>query len=142
MLVLQVAVGFVLLIACANAGNLLLSRAVARDKEMAVRSAVGASAFRLVRQTFTESLLLSFTAALLGLLLSLIALRVVSAIAPTDDFAPGELRIDRHVLAFTAGIAVIAGLLFGLVPAYHSWRKNVNEVLNRTRRSIAASSNA
>jgi putative ABC transport system permease protein len=140
-LVLQIAVGFVLLIACANAGNLLLSRAVDRDKEMAVRSAIGASGLRLFRQTLTESLLLSISAAILGLLLSLGALRALSAIAPTDQFALHELRIDRTVLVFTAGIAVAAGILFGLVPAFHAWRKDINEVLSRSSRSVAGSSN-
>ena len=140
-LVLQIAVGFVLLIACANAGNLLLSRAVGRDKEMAVRSAIGASRIRLLRQTLTESLLLSFTAAVFGLLISLVALRFLTSIAPKDSFALHELRIDRHVLAFTAGVAVLAGILFGLVPAYHSWKKNINEILNRSGRSVAGSSN-
>ncbi len=138
-LVLQIAVGFVLLISCANAGNLLLSRAVARDKEMAVRSALGASGFRLLRQTLTESLLLSFAGALLGLLLSFGALRALSAIAPNDNFALHELRIDRYVLAFTAGISVAAGILFGLAPAYHS-QKNINEILNRSARGMVGSS--
>jgi putative ABC transport system permease protein len=140
-LVLQIAVGFVLLIACANAGNLLLSRAVDRDKEMAIRSAIGASKFHLFRQTLTESLLLSSFAAILGLLFSLGALRALSAIAPTDQFALHELRIDRTVLAFTAGLAAAAGILFGLVPAFHAWKKDVNEVLNRSSRSVAGSSN-
>ena len=140
-LVLQIAVGFVLLIACANAGNLLLTRAVARDKEFAVRTAIGASGFRILRQTFTESILLSGAAAVLGVLLSLAAIRFLAAIAPTDAFALHELRIDRVVLCFTAAIALITGILFGTVPLYHSWKKDINEVLNRSSRSIAGTSN-
>lgn len=139
-LVLQIAVAFVLLIACANAGNLLLTRAVARDKEMAVRSAIGATSFRLLRQTLTESTLLSVVAAVLGLLLSLAGLRLLYAIAPKDTFAAQDLRIDGYVLAFTAAISLLTGILFGLVPAYHSWKTNLNEVLNRSARSIAGSS--
>ncbi len=140
-LVLQIAVGFVLLIACANAGNLLLSRAVARDKEMAVRSALGAGGFRLLRQTLTESMLLSAGAALAGLLLAVGAMHVLSAIAPPDSFAFHELRIDRYVLAFTVLVVVVTGILLGLVPAYHSRQKNLNQVLNRSSRNASGSSN-
>lgn len=140
-LVLQIAVGFVLLIACANAGNLLLGRAVARDKEMAVRSAIGASRWRLFRQSLTESLLLSCAAATLGLLLSFAGVRLLVAIAPPDAIALHELRIDRNVLLFTALVAIVTGILFGLVPASHSWKANVNEVLNRSARGVAGSSN-
>jgi putative ABC transport system permease protein len=140
-LVLQIAVAFVLLIACANAGNLLLGRAVARDKEMAVRTAIGASGWRLFRQTLTESMLLSCAAGLVGLLLSFAGVRLLLAMAPPDAFALHELRIDSNVLLFTGGIAVITGVLFGLVPISHSWKKNINEILNRSTRGVAGSSN-
>jgi len=140
-LVLQIAVGFVLLIACANAGNLLLGRAVSRDKEMAVRTAIGASGWRLFRQTLTESMLLSCAAAVIGLILSRAGLRLLGAVAPRDAFALHELRIDSNVLVFTAIIAVLTGILFGLIPASHSWRKNINELLNRSTRGVAGSSN-
>lgn len=140
-LVLQIAVAFVLLIACANAGNLLLGRAVARDKEMAVRTAIGASRWRLIRQTLTESMLLSCAAALVGLLLSFVGVRLLLAMAPPDAFALHELRIDRNVLLFTALIAVLTGVLFGLIPASHSWKKDINEILNRSTRGVAGSSN-
>ena len=139
-LVLQIAVGFVLLIACANAGNLLLGRAVARDKEMAVRTAIGASRWRLFRQTLTESLLLSYAAALVGLVLSFAGVRLLLAMAPPDAFALHELRIDRNVLLFTALIAIVTGILFGLIPASHSWKKNINEILNQSTRGMAGSS--
>lgn len=138
--VLQIAVGFVLLIACANAGNLLLGRAVGRDKEMAIRTAIGASGWRLFRQTLTESLLLSCLAAGIGLLLSMVGLRLLVGLAPSDTFALHELRIDRHVLLFTAAIAILTGILFGLIPASHYWKRNINEVLNRSTRGVAGSS--
>ncbi len=140
-LVLQIAVIFVLLIACANAGNLLLGRAVARDKEMAVRTAIGASRWRLFRQTLTESMLLSCAAALVGLALSFAGMRLLLAIAPPDSFALHELRIDRNVLLFTGLIAIVTGILFGLIPASHSWRENINEILSRSTRGVAGSSN-
>lgn len=108
-LILQIAVGFVLPIACANTGNLLLGRAVARDKEIAVRTAMGAGHWRLFRQTLTESMLLSGAAALLGLLLSLAGVRLLLAMAPPDAFALHELRIDRSVLLFTALVAIVTG---------------------------------
>ena len=138
--VLLAAVAFVLLIACANVGNLLLTRAVGRDKEIAVRAAIGASRSRIVRQAVTESVLLSLIAAAAGLLLSFWALRVLSSLAPTDTHGLHELRIDRTVLVFTSTIAVLAGLLFGLAPAFHALKENVNEVLNRTGRSLSGSS--
>ena len=140
-LVLQIAVAFVLLIACANAGNLLLGRAVARDKEMAVRTAIGASRWRLLCQTLTESMLLSCAAALVGLILSFVGVRLLLAMAPPDAFALHELRIDRNVLLFTVVIAVVTGILFGLIPASHSWKRNINETLNRSTRGVACSSN-
>ncbi len=140
-LMLQIAVAFVLLIACANAGNLLLGRAVGRDKEMAVRTAIGASRWRLFRQTLTESVLLSCGAASLGLLLSFAGVRLLLAMAPPDAFALHELRIDRNVLLFTALLAVVTGVLFGLIPACRSFRENINEILNRSTRGVAGSSN-
>jgi putative ABC transport system permease protein len=139
--VLQAAVLFVLLIACANVGNLLLSRAVARDKEMAVRSALGASGWRIVRQTITESLLLSIIGAVFGLLISYWGLHLITAFAPPDIHGLHELRIDGSVFAFTAIVAVLAGILFGLAPASRTLKQNVNEVLNRSARSVTGSSN-
>lgn len=138
--VLQVAVLFVLLIACANVGNLSLTRAVARDKEIAVRAALGAGRLRIVRQTLTESILLSLVAAGVGLLLSFWATKLVSFLAPKDTHGLHELRIDGTVLAVSIGVAILSGILFGLAPASHALKNNLNEVLNRSSRSVAGSS--
>ncbi len=138
--VLQVAVGFVLLIACANVANLLLTKAVAREKEIAVRVAIGASRWRIVQQNLTESLLLSFAAGALGLFLSFGGLRLVSYLAPKDTHGFHELRIDPLILAFTVGITFAAGILFGLAPSFHSLRQSIVEALSRGSRSVAGSS--
>jgi putative ABC transport system permease protein len=137
--VLQIAVAFVLLIACANVGNLSLTRAVSREKEMAVRAALGAGRKDIVRQMVTESILLSAIASGIGLVLCYWALQAITALAPTDLEALRELRIDTNVLSFTAALAVIAALLFGLAPMVHVLRKNLNEILARSSR-IAGSS--
>lgn len=138
--VLQVAVGFVLLIACANVANLLLTKAVAREKEIAVRVAIGASRWRITQQNLTESLLLSFAASGLGLFLSFGGLRLVSYLAPKDTHGFHELRIDPLILAFTLGITLASGILFGLAPSFHSLRQSILEALSRGSRSVAGSS--
>jgi putative ABC transport system permease protein len=142
LLVLEIAVLFVLLIACANVGNLLLTRAVARDKEIAVRVALGAGRWRLLRQAMSESLLLSFCGGAAGLLFAFWALRIISNVAPPDTQGFHELRIDAPVLWFTIAVCIAAGILFGLAPASRAWRSNINETLSRSARSVAGSSNA
>ncbi len=141
LLVLEIAVLFVLLIACANVGNLLLTRAVARDKEIAVRVALGAGRWRLLRQVMSESLVLSFCGGAAGLLLAFWALRIISNVAPQDTQGFHELRIDAPVLWFTIAVCIAAGILFGLAPASRAWRSNINETLSRSARSVAGSSN-
>ena len=138
--VLQVAVAFVLLIACANVANLLLTKAVGREKEIAVRVAIGASRWRIIQQNLTESLVLSFASGALGLLLSFGGLRLVSYLAPKDTHGFHELGIDPLVLAFTLGVTLASGILFGLAPSFHSLRRNIVESLNRGSRSVAGSS--
>jgi putative ABC transport system permease protein len=117
LLVLAGAVAFVLLIACANAANLLLSRAVVRRKEMALRSALGGSRGRLIRQTLTESLLLAAGGGLSGVLLSIWCLKGIRFIGARSVPRLHEVAINGEVLLFTVALSVASGVVFGLVPA-------------------------
>ncbi len=114
------AVACVLLIACANVANLLLARATSRHKEMAIRAALGASRMRVIRQLLTESVLLSLAGGAVGLLLAVWWSDLLIALGKEDIPRAVEVAIDRRVLGFTAGVSVLTGLIFGLVPAFHS----------------------
>lgn len=129
LLILLGAVAFVLLIACANVANLLLARAASRQKEIAVRTALGASRMRVIRQLLTESVFLSFVSGLLGLALSLWLIKLLIAITPPDTPRLQEIAINWQVFGFTLGVTVLAGLMFGLVPALQTSRPNLNETL-------------
>jgi putative ABC transport system permease protein len=129
LLVLFGAVGFVLLIACANVANLLLGRATARSREFAVRAALGASRKRLVRQLLTESVLLSIVAALLALLLARIGMRSLVALSPSDLPRVNDIHLDGWAFAFTLAVAVVTGALFGLVPAFRASSEEIYEKL-------------
>jgi len=139
MLVMFGAVGFVLLIACANIANLLLARGAARQREIAIRVALGAGRARVVRQLLTESLLLSTAGGVLGALLATwlteLLARTTGGSIPRAD----EIRVDGWALAFAAGIAVAAGLLFGLVPAWHAARTEANDTRNAEGRGTSGS---
>ena len=117
MLVLLTAVGFILLIACVNLANMLLARASDRSREFAVRRALGATALRMVRQTLTESLLLSLAGAGVGLVVAFALTHIPIAAWPKGFVPPSEVHLDASVLAFTALLGISTGILFGLFPA-------------------------
>jgi putative ABC transport system permease protein len=137
-LILFGAVGLVLLIACANVSSLLLSRAAGRQREIAVRLAIGASRAELVRQLCTESLLLALAGGLLGACLSWWGTRALSSIAQESLRQAGAIRMDATVLAFTAAISVLAGLVFGLAPALVVSRPDLSVVLRSDGRGTTA----
>jgi len=129
LLVLLGAVSFVLLIACANVANLLLARSTGRVREFAIRSALGASSARVIRQLLTESVMLSIAGGAIGLILAKLGTHAI--LAALSDLLPraDEVGLDYRVLLFTAGISILTGIVFGLVPALKLLRPDVNETL-------------
>ena len=137
LLVLLAAVAFVLLIACVNVANLLLARSTSRTREFAVRTAIGAGAGRIIRQLLTESLLIALAGGGLGVLLCAWGLQAVLTILPEALPRVEEVRLDGRVLLFTLATSLLAGILFGLVPALKSVRPDLHEILKRGGRGLS-----
>jgi predicted permease len=137
--VLMMAAGLVLLVACANIAGLLLARAAAREREMAIRLTLGARRGRLVAQLLTESLMLSLLGGAIGLYLSHWGARLLAALSVSDQSSPlFSPQIDVRVLAFTAGVSILTGILFGLVPAFRSGRYDLTPALNASGSGTSA----
>jgi predicted permease len=136
LLILLGAVGFVLLIACANVANLLLARATLRKREIAIRSALGAGRRRIILQLLTESVLLSFIGGILGLALGYLGVRALLAVNPVDIPRIGEhgaaVALDWRVLAFTLAVALFTGILFGLIPAVSGSRTDLSSTFKES----------
>jgi putative ABC transport system permease protein len=138
LIVLLAAVGFVLLIACANVASLLLSRAAARRKEMAIRAALGASRMRLIRLMLAESLLLAAAGGAAGLLVAVWGVDGLIAISPADTPRLDEIRIDSRVLIFTSAVTLLTGIVFGLIPALQASRTEMTDSLKEGGRALGS----
>lgn len=133
------AVALILLVACINAANLLLARSAVRQREIAVRAALGASRRRIIRQLLTESVFLSGLGGAVGILLAFLSLGLLKAILPAGTPRLAEVRIDAYVLAFAVCLSAITSLLFGLAPAFHSSRPDLEQTLRSAGQSAGSS---
>jgi len=138
LLLLLGAVSFVLLIACVNVANLLLARAASRGREVAIRTAMGAGRARVLRQLLTESVLLSLAGGILGILMAWASLGPLLKIAAGSVPQGAPIGLDPWVLAFTAGVSLVTGLLFGIVPALRTAKLDLRETLNEGSRGSTA----
>jgi len=139
LLILTFAVGFVLLIACANVAGLMLARALARKREIVVRTALGAPRSAIIRQLLTETVLLATIAGVIGIFLGLAGVRVLAALGSASIPQLADVSLDWKILLFTAAISILSGLLFGLLPALQISKPDLNAALRDQSRSSTAS---
>ncbi len=137
LMLLFAAVGLILLIACANVANLMLARAAGREREIAVRSALGATGARLVRQLLAESVVLGSVAGVVGLLAAMVSLQALVTLLPADTPRLADVALRWPVFLFAAGASVVTGVLFGLIPALQMASPNLRESLHAGSRSVA-----